>query len=330
MDDVQDHGQSEDGDPPTADRIRARRMRFECDLCGQAFFKKHRIEAHLRKHLGLKPFRCDDCGVSFRKFCSLRSHQRRQHPTDGSVPTRFGPKKFACTAPGCQRAYTERSSLNLHFQKKHSDSPPISRLVCEACGQVCPSNSALQEHMWRHRDPAEYPHACELCPKRFINKYAFQTHLNRHRNIRNFQCTMCDARAYTKAELGIHMAYHNKLPTVVCDRCPDKRFTTKSEYGRCGWGLNHRLCCFFLFLDGLRRHVKIIHEGRKPYVCEDCGLGFSTKHVMKNHRLRHTGEKPHACPVCDRRFTQLVTMKTHLKVHVKRPIVGDDDGKDSD
>lgn len=270
--DFQDQRQSEDENSPKIDQIDCRqsatqfssvstskRPRYECDMCGQTFFKKHRIEAHLRNKFGLKPFRCTDCGVSFRKFCSLRAHQRRQHPSDGTAPTRFAPKKYACTVSGCQRAYTERSSLSLHCQRKHSDAPPTARLVCDACGQVCPSNSAFQEHMWRHRDPAEYPYACELCPKRFINKYAFQTHQNRHRNIRNFQCTLCDARTYTKAELDIHTAYHNKAPTVVCEQCPDKRFTTKCMYRRYSWKMRCAvITVLFFFYSGA------------PSSCENC------------------------------------------------------------
>lgn len=200
------------------------RAKLQCDLCGARFTTKHRIKAHLRKHVGLKPHGCDDCPAAFGNYVTLRNHRLSEH---GDTSHPHAGRRFACKVPGCTKSYGEGYKLRKHVERIHTKAP--GQLICETCGKAFHTRQTLNDHQYVHRDPSTYPYACDMCPKRFVSKYSFETHKKRHRNIRNFQCTECPQRTYTRAELSVHMEYHNKELNVQCEKCPNK-FTSKSKY----------------------------------------------------------------------------------------------------
>ena len=56
----------------------------------------------------------------------------------------------------------------------------------------------------------------------------------------------------------------------------------------------------FQFDSRERRHVNQVHEGMKPYQCEqsDCMRSFTSKGGLDRHITDHTGEFPFLCPEC--------------------------------
>merc|ERR1712008_311545 len=67
---------------------------------------------------------------------------------------------------------------------------------------------------------------------------------------------------------------------------------------------------------GLKRHIELEHEGKKPFSCPICAATFTQKPSMKNHILSiHEGRK-FECDICDSHFAQKRGLNKHkARVH---------------
>lgn len=72
--------------------------------------------------------------------------------------------------------------------------------------------------------------------------------------------------------------------------------------------------CSLLFasFEELATHSKV-HN--KPFVCDSCHQGFTTKGSLTVHQRRHTGDKPYKCDSCDQTFSTPGNLKRHCRTH---------------
>ena len=85
----------------------------------------------------------------------------------------------------------------------------------------------------------------------------------------------------------------------------------KSEHGR-----NRFSCpcceCTFVSKDGLKAHIKYIHQKFARYRCETCGKGYANRTNFVDHLTTHTGVKRNVCSVCQQQYTSKCSLKTHM------------------
>ncbi|GFT98363.1 zinc finger protein 227 [Trichonephila clavipes] len=65
------------------------------------------------------------------------------------------------------------------------------------------------------------------------------------------------------------------------------------------------------------RHHLMVHDIKKPYICEMCNKDFSEKHSLKEHLRICTKAKRYACEVCNKEFSRIDYLKAHLLTHTK-------------
>lgn len=88
---------------------------------------------------------------------------------------------------------------------------------------------------------------------------------------------------------------HSEDDQFSCPLCPQLKFPKPS-----------------LFM----KHIDTKHQKRYMYNCKDCGKGFHSKTLCKEHLNVHLGIKPFSCIVCGAGFTYSKSVVTHqLKAH---------------
>ncbi|XP_033161682.1 zinc finger protein 43 [Drosophila mauritiana] len=261
---------------------------FKCDLCADEFREEKRLILHKKEHQGHMLYHCTEpgCEEAFNRFENLRQHEL-EHSEVGM--------RFVCEEEGCNRMYRHKASLKYHQSKAHDVGKPLKTHMCEFCGRVFKTGSALSQHRFTHGDQLVLPYACELpdCSMRFYSTEKLKIHMMRHQGIKNFSCPYCGLKKTTKNELRLHINYHTLERTWSCKDCPKVCNSSTS----------------------LKKHIRAIHEKARDYACSYCEKKFATSDTRKYHEMTHTGEKNFECHVCGKKFIQPSALRTHRKVH---------------
>ncbi|XP_058814570.1 zinc finger protein weckle-like [Topomyia yanbarensis] len=140
---------------------------------------------------------------------------------------------------------------------------------------------------------------CESCDETFRTRSLYIYHLqSKHPDSAELShgCSMCPKRFPSEKKAKLHECVH--LPSDQkmlhpCSYC-DKKFSK---------------------LVNVQAHIKTVHIGERPYICEECGKAFGTKGALKEHQITHSDEKPFQCAHCPKRFKNLPRLKTHEDIH---------------
>ncbi|XP_031783060.1 zinc finger protein isoform X1 [Nasonia vitripennis] len=275
-----------------------------CTHCGKQYRTNYKLQEHMRKHTGEKPYPCMLCEKAFRSKIGLAQH----------TATHTGQFDYNCST--CGKGFSCKSYLIVH-QRVHSDVKPYS---CKTCGQNFKTKQSLQDHENRHMGVK--PYKCEICGRSFITKGLCKSHQKIHSGMdnRQYPCVVCNKMFVSKSYLNTHLRIHTGEKPYLCEVC-GKGFLTRVDlkiHSTMHTGEKSFKCdlCGKVFArrSALRCHRRS-HTGERPYRCEICGKTFTQFSPMAIHKRLHTGERPYECDVCNKAFVSRSTMMCHRKKH---------------
>ncbi|XP_029908561.1 transcription factor IIIA-like [Myripristis murdjan] len=269
--------------------------RYICSFpdCPAAYNKQWKLDAHMCKHTGVKPYTCESAGCG-KSFCS-QYHLARHELTHSGV------KPFLCTAGGCTEAFTTNSNLKRHISRTHTQEQ--KKYVCkvEGCGITFRKNKQLKSHMCeQHTLLPPYQCTFEGCQMRFT----FPSKLKRHEKVhRGYPCKE-EGCAFTAKTWTEYLKHRKELHRAVltCDRC--------NKVFRDSWALQQHqqvhsetrvvLKCprdgcdrSFTTPFNLQSHISSFHEVLRPFACthEGCGKTFAMRQSLQRHSVVHDPER---------------------------------------
>ena len=97
--------------------MRDRSAIYNCEQCGQEFYKLVNFNQHKRKEHPENPVigkvSCDVCGRSFKNKPAMEKHRDYSHPVPGKV--------FKCKMPNCKKESLTKNASNVHYYQSHSE-----------------------------------------------------------------------------------------------------------------------------------------------------------------------------------------------------------------
>ncbi|XP_073963232.1 uncharacterized protein isoform X2 [Choristoneura fumiferana] len=133
-----------------------------CETCGASFTSNASLQAHIRRHLGIKPFVCSVCGYACVLNMELRRHMMRH----------TGQRPYKCRV--CDRRFGDFGSRQKH-ERLHMGVRPYQ---CSLCGKAFTYSYVLANHMLTHTGEKKY--SCEPCNKKFTKAHHLKYHNKVH------------------------------------------------------------------------------------------------------------------------------------------------------
>ncbi|XP_029167660.1 zinc finger protein 62 homolog [Nylanderia fulva] len=140
---------------------------------------------------------------------------------------------------------------NIHYAKKdHS---------CDICDKKFRDKFAMEDHRRIHT--GEWLYVCDICNRAHISKHDLYRHVKRHTDDLRHKRVYNGKKCLNKSRMVEHLSVHKSAKNHICDQC-DKHFIRKNT---------------------LIRHQKTVHSEVKPYKCQ-CGKSYKREYDLKLHK----------------------------------------------
>ncbi|CAM5075997.1 unnamed protein product [Eretmochelys imbricata] len=252
--------------------------------------------------------------------------QSRRLPVRGLVGAARPPadcaKRFICSFPDCEAAFSKAWRLNAHLCRHTGERP----FVCNynGCGKGFTRDFHLTRHFLTHSGEKPFECTADGCNQKFTTKSNLKKHVERKHENQQKQY-VCDFEGCSKSfrkhqQLKVHHCQHSSEPFFKCSHegC-GKHFPTPSRLKRHekiheGYACKKDNCSFVgkTWTEHLK-HLKDSHA--EPVICGLCSKTFKRKDYLRQHQKTHAEEREVCrCPRegCGRTYTTVFNLQSHI------------------
>ncbi|XP_013789347.1 gastrula zinc finger protein XlCGF57.1-like [Limulus polyphemus] len=284
-----------------------------CEMCGKQYKSNRTLLKHMQTHKNSN-HNCEICGKNYRTQIGLESHMTTHRP---------GPSQYTCSV--CQHDCRTKHYLSVHMKQRHQNGS-FSVFTCPECGKEFKWELSLKNHLFvKHgKGKGKGVIECDICQKKFVNKYNLLAHLPHHNELRPYKCEHCAVCFKYKHSYEKHLeVVHSDKKEHQCSVC-GKLFKTKAYLNAHETNVHHsgakevcRICNKnFKTAKILRAHLKCHSDGgKRKFICSSCPRGFAFPKDLRRHEKVHTGVKDYECDECGKAFARMDNLRTHLKLH---------------
>ena len=203
---------------------------FKCPHCQVVFLEKAHLKTHVQlehadasrdcseshvlddsletedegdqdQEVAPKRFLCEECGKDFISKCNLKKHNLYVHLKARPVQCPLCPMTFTC------KYYLRKHLLTVDHGNKEKESP----ILCQHCGQVCPTGDELKLHVKEFHSRGN-KFFCNVCSLGFSKKRHVKAHLHSlHSEVfHKFSCKYCETGFVKKQQLISHVLNEHK------------------------------------------------------------------------------------------------------------------------
>ncbi|XP_021961681.1 oocyte zinc finger protein XlCOF26 isoform X1 [Folsomia candida] len=262
--------------------------KWDCSKGSKAFKSNYELTDHLVMNAPDANVKCEVCNKVFKNRRNLSAHLRRLHSNR---------KRPSCDT--CHRELSTPANLRRHIDSFHSASE-AHRFLCTfpGCEKTYQHIRSLLHHVRIEHAENAVRHSCKLCGKDFKTRPELEQHIPTHTTEKPYNCATCGKSFAHRGTMKGHEKTHlekSARKVLQCHVCPQT----------------------FISKEGLRLHIRVVHENQKNYPCTLCDKRFSKSSNLKGHvEARHATNKElvHSCDKCEYKSHS----KQYLAVHTIR------------
>ena len=256
--------------------------KVKCDHCPQEFRLKRSYRQHLLKvHKGAK-FQCEFCPKSFSNKTNRDEHISAAHKG----------VKYECSQ--CNDKFTFKRSMKRHIETVHEK---IKNYHCAHCDKAFSTSHAKKTHVKSVHEKIK-DLQCDQCDKRFASTSILIGHKETHSDTQ-YKCELCNDWLSSKSSLKRHMQLRHPKEEIIRSNC---NFCDKT----------------FARIQGLKIHIKSVHEKKRDLQCPHCPKRFSSssdlsQHKKVVHREVRLREGYYKCQKCPKTYLRKASLNNHSR-----------------